>query len=414
MIKRKTLLLLTGLIMTAMLVGCGAGGNAGGTQSNTTAQPQETKKEEAADTVPVGPMDMDALLNASWDEIEAQAKEEGGFTFSVWSDEAEWNQLMDVFNTTYGIKGSVLVGDKTTVMDKVLTELNGDASIDVMMLSGETVNGLMNANALTPGILPIMQHKDKLAPGLSVRKEGVSNELGYWVPVSTSPCGFLYNANEIKEEDLPQTFADFEKFIEENPKRFGMCIPESGGTGQGVMEMFIAALTGGLDQYLIAENNECDPALLEKWDVVWEWFDAHKDMITFTTSNNDGISRLNSGEIWLVAAWNSNVKDNAEQGNLSIPHGYYVPEQGICYSGEVFSVVSNSTKPAASLLFINWITSVEGQQALAEYVHSIPSRMDVEVDLLLLTPEERQKNTDWMSACYKTQYIQDFSKNVLQ
>jgi len=354
------------------------------------------------------------LLSMSWDEIEEQAKKEGELTFAVWSNEAEWNQATEVFTKEYGIKVKTLVGEKTTVMDKVLTELDGQASIDVMFLSGETVNGLMNAEALMPGILDIMQYKDKLVPGLSARKEGVSNVDGVWVPVSTSPCGFLYNADQLTPENVPQTWEELQTFIQENPGRFAMCIPENGGTGQGMMESIIANMTGGLEQYLLTEDGACDPKLLEKWDAVWDWFTENKDKITFTTSNMDGISRLNSGEIWLTAAWNSDVVRSTSQGDLSIAHGFYVPEMGLCYSGEVMSVVRNSSHPAAALLFINWLSSEEGQKTQAEYCSTIPGRTDMDIEICLLSPEDREKNTEWMAACYKKQYIEDFTKNVLQ
>lgn len=355
------------------------------------------------------------LLSCSWDEIEAAAKEEGELTFAIWNDEAQYNQLCELFTERYGIKVNILAGDKGVVMDKVLMELKGDkGSIDTMYLSGETVNGLLSAGALTPGILNIMEQKDKLVPGLSARKEGVDNSAGYWVPVYTNPCGWLYNADELTEDELPQTMDDLTKFIEENPGRFGMCIPENGGTGQAVMESIIANLTGGLDQYLLAENNECDPALLEKWDAVWEWFDAHKDQIAFTTSNGDGTTRLNSGEVWLVASWNASIFSNIQSGNLTINHGFYVPEMGLCYSGEVMSIVKNAPHPAAALLFINWMTSDEAQNALAEQMNQMTARVDLKQDICYLDDTSRANNVDWMAACYKAQYIKDFTTNVLQ
>ena len=354
------------------------------------------------------------LLTWSWDDIEAAAKEEGEVTFAIWSDEAEYNQICSLFTDRYGIKVNVLAGDKNTIMDKVLTELDGKGSIDVMYLSGETVNGLIGADALTKGILPIMREKDNLAPGLSARKEGVSNADGIWVPVTTSPAGFLYNADQFTPETLPQTFEDLTAFIDANPGKFAMCIPENGGTGQAVMESIIASLTGGLDQYLLAEGNVCDPALLEKWSAVWDWFNEHKQNITFTTSNSDGLSRLNSGEVWLVAAWNSNVRASELDGNLTINHGLYVPEMGLCYSGEVMSVIRNATHPAAALLFIDWMTTEEGQNALGEK-NSMTARTDmVNEGLCLLSPEDRARNMDWMAACYKTEYIKEFTVNVLQ
>ena len=401
---KKTLTLLLTLSMLLTLAACGGGNK----------QPEQPSSSGDGETSLPSYTSASDLLSWSWEDIEKAAKQEGEVTFAVWSDEAEWNQACAEFQKKYDIQVNVMAGEKNTVMDKVLVELSGKASVDVMFLSGETVTGLRGAGALTKGILDIMPEKDALVPGLSARKEGVSNEDGIWVPVSTSPAGFLYNANELSENDVPQTFDQLTAFIEANPGKFCMCIPENGGTGQAMMECIIANLTGGLEQYLMVEGEDCDEALVAKWSAVWDWFDAHKDQITFTTSNGDGVTRLNSGEVWLVTAWNATVNNNIKTGNLSINHGYYVPDMGLCYSGEVMSVVKNASHPAAALLFINWMTTVEGQTAQADYTGNLTGRTDLDQDISHLSAEDRAKNVDWMAACYKTRYIRDFTTNVLQ
>ena len=78
------------------------------------------------------------------------------------------------------------------------------------------------------------------------------------------------------------------------------------------------------------------------------------------------------------------------------------------------SVIANSSHPAAALLFINWLTTEEAQNAQAEYTGNLGARTDLVQDISMLSAEDRTKNTDWMAACYKTQYIQDFTTNVLQ
>ena len=398
--KKRLSLMLSMLMLSCALTGCGDKKPSEAPPADGAAVPAYTSAED--------------LLGLSWDEIEAAAKQEGELTFAVWDSEAEWSQLGKTFTDRYGVKVNLLAGGKTSVMDKILTELSGEASIDVMFLSGETVDGLIGANALVPGILDKMEDKDVLVEGLSARKEGVSNEKGYWVPISTSPAGIVYNADQVSADAVPQTIEELTRFIEENPGRFGMCIPENGGTGQGMMETIIANMTGGLDQYLMpGSDGGCDPALLEKWSVVWDWFDEHKDQITFTTNNMDGITRLNSGEIWMVTAWNSSIFTSEKNGDLTIHHGFYVPDFGMCYSGEVMSMTVNSTHPAASLLFINWMTSVEAQNMEGDLTGNLTSRTDLQQDICKLSAEDRAKNVDWMAACYKKQYIKDFTTNVL-
>jgi len=87
---------------------------------------------------------------------------------------------------------------------------------------------------------------------------------------------------------------------------------------------------------------------------------------------------------------------------------------GLCYSGEVMSIVKNTPHPAAALLFINWMTSDEAQNALAEQMNQMTARVDLKQDICYLDDTSRANNVDWMAACYKAQYIKDFTTNVLQ
>lgn len=385
-------------------------------QSNTSSQAPAQASSQSKESTPqsqeaaVRGKTVAEVLNMTWDQIAEQAKEEGEVVYATWGDEAEWNRLAARFTEKYGVKFTIVTGEKVNMMNKAIAELNGTGTIDVMMLAGETVNGLLGAGALAPNVLPKIEDKDKLVPGLSQRKEGVSNSEGWWMPININPAGFLYNANNISNP--PQTWEEFEAYIDANPKKFGFCIPEKGGTGQAMMEALIANLTGGLEQYLL--DPEVDPEKHAKWDVVWDWLNSRKDKITFVNSNNDAITRLNGGELDLVVAWNSTVDKAVRNGELFKHYGYYVPEFGLCYSGDTIAALKNAPHPAAALLWMNWLASEEAQTLAADILAYFPSRTDLQVDVSRLAEGEQAKNVDWMSACYKTQYISDFTRNVLQ
>lgn len=415
MTKKAISLVCVLALLLLVLTSCGSSG----TQSPApSTQEPGSASAPAADPTPASPAADPAaggetiadLLSLSWEEIEAQAKEEGEVVYAVWGDEAEWNQLASHFQEKYGVKVTLVVGEKINVMNKAITEVGSAGTMDVMMLAGETVKGLLGADVLAPNVLPKIESKDQLVEGLSQRKEGVSNSEGWWVPININPAGIAYNANNI--ETPPQSWAEFEAYIDANPLKFGFCIPEKGGTGQAMMETIIANLTGGLDQYLLDE--EVNPEKHAKWDDVWEWVNARKDKITFVGSNQDAITRLNGGELDLVVAWNSTLDKAVKNGELFKHYGFYVPDFGLCYSGDTIAALQNAPHPAASLLWMNWLVSEESQVLAADYLAYFPSRMDVNVDVSRLAEGEQAKNVDWMSAVYKTQYISDFTQNVLQ
>lgn len=355
------------------------------------------------------------VLGWSWEEILEAAKKEGTINMACWDSETEWIQVFDALREQYGIDVNVVIGEKNQLMNKILIEKDDPAStIDIIMLAGETVNGLLGGDTLAAGTLTKMEAKDDLIEGLSLIKEGVENSGNWWVPININPAGWVYNKNFLSEDQLPQNMEELTAFIQANPGRFGFCIPEKGGTGQAQMEEIIANLTGGLDQYLLAEGNVVDEKLHETWATVWEWFETNKANIAFTTGNSDSLTRLNDGELWLTTAWNSSLYKAAYvNGTLGIDWGFYVPEMGLAYSGDTLSVVKNTGKPAAALFVMNWLSSQDGQQQLVDKMKWVPSNLSVDADLRLLTPEYGARSVSWMSACYKVQYIADFNEKVL-
>jgi putative spermidine/putrescine transport system substrate-binding protein len=97
------------------------------------------------------------LLNRTWPEIEAQAKQEKEVVVVCWADEAAWNQIGRIFSEKYKIKFTLIIGEKIAVMNKALAEKDGKGTMDVIGITGETQVGLVNGGVLAPGILPKLQ-----------------------------------------------------------------------------------------------------------------------------------------------------------------------------------------------------------------------------------------------------------------
>ena len=351
------------------------------------------------------------MIAKPFDEIVKLAKEEGELSFWVWGDEAVWQTFADKFTEKYGINVEIMVSDKNTALNKVLAEKDGETgSIDVMGLPGDIINGMMEADVLYGKVLDAMPDKDLLDQALCDRFEGVKGD-GQWVPIYRNQTGMLYNAMEISEDELPQTWEELTAWIEANPKKFGFCIPEKGGSGQSMMQTVITCETGGLDQYM--NDTEVDPEKTAKWDAVWNWINEHKEDITFTNSNSDSISRLNQGEITMTVAWDASVTDSLEAGELFKEIGFYIPEFGLIGGGDVQTVLKNAPHPAAGLVWLSYISSSEGQELMMDLMGNFPIRSDMELTSSYLTAEDLERSVEWMPAIYKQYYIDEFIKNVL-
>lgn len=352
------------------------------------------------------------ILSMSWEDIKAQAKEEGEVSIWIWANEAQYEQLAEQVEEEYGIKVNFMISDKNSALNKVLVEKDGTGSIDCMFLPGDTINTILASDVLYGKILDKMPNVDDLDPILCERTEGISGD-HVWVPFYKNYTGMLYDSNHVSEDEKPETWEDLENWIDENPGKFAFCVPEKGGSGQSFMQAIITNLTG-YDPYF--EDAEIlNPDLTAQWDKVWDWLNERKDKIVFTTSNTDSINRINQGECYMTVAWDSDVSMLRNSGDIISSAKLYVPEFGLVGGGEVYTMLKNAPHPAAGLLWISYACGTDAQLKMAELMGNYPANTTVQMpeEKTNLTPEDTQYTVEWIPAIYKTEYIDQFTKNLL-
>ena len=406
---KKQICVLLVLCMVLAAVACQPSNTTtGATTPVSTATPPSAAPAQPAPADPENPT-MEQLLAMDWSKIEEYAKKEGTLTFWTWHDEDFWQKLGTAFTEKYGVKVELLVSEKAPAIDKALAEKDGAVgSFDVMKVGGDQTLTTIMAGLYAGPILEKMRAKDLLDPGLSVVQEGVFHE-GYLVPLHLNQTGLLYNPRTVTNP--PQTFEELEKWIEANPMKFGFCPPNSGGSGHSMVTAVIEHKTGGREQYF--GDTEADPEKLAKWDVVWEWFNKYKDMVTLTTSNNDGISRLNQGEIDIVVAWDDNAARTLKSGELFKDAVLYIPEYGMSGGGDTAGIMKNAGHPAASLLFIDYMTSEEGQQLFIDVMLTYPARTDMTTENSLISRDDFVNRRNELPAPYKAIWRKDFTEYVM-
>jgi putative spermidine/putrescine transport system substrate-binding protein len=255
----------------------------------------------------------------------------------------------------------------------------------------------------------VIPHVDKLAPNLLQYVEGLKNN-GELIPLYRNQTGLLYNPAKVKNP--PQTWEELTTWIKANPKRFGFNDPSKGGSGQSFIHAAIGQMTGGLDQY--RGDLDVVPAKMENWNKVWDWMNSMEEYWTYTTSNNDSISRVNSGEFWMTVAWDDDMQVNLKKGSLFKEAVLYIPNFGLAGGGDCAGVLKNAKNKAAGLLFIGFLTEPDQQIKMNERIGSYLARTDVSGKMQLLPEEQRQKNgVAWIPAPYKRAFIDQFVKNVL-
>lgn len=396
------------IALVLSMVACGAPSAPAATQAPAPGGSAPAPGGAAPAGDPESPT-FEQLMEMDWAKIEEYAKKEGKVTYWVWHDEPAFQVVTRAFTEKYGIEVELVVSEKAAGEQKVLAEKDGAVgSIDVMKCGGEFTKAAIEGSLFAGPVLSKIEGYEVLDPGLSVRQEGVEHG-GYLVPFTLNQTGLLYNPRNVTNP--PQTWAELEAWIDANPKKFGFCIPEKGGTGQAFVHSVIANTTGGLDQYY--GDTDCDPAKLEKWSAVWEWINSRKDKLTFTASNSDSISRMNQGELDLVVAWDSSVLVSLQNGELFKDAVLYIPEFGMTGGGDTNGLLKNAGNPAAGMLLINYLSGPEGQTILQEETKGYPARTDIPALYTMLPPEQMEKyRIPWTPACYKAQFIADFTKNV--
>jgi putative spermidine/putrescine transport system substrate-binding protein len=372
--------------------------------ATATEAPAPVTTEAPSETESVMPTE---LKDMTWDQIVAQAKTEGSLVFYSWWGEDFWKTAAQRFEEQYGIHVNVVMADNT--VDKLLAEKDQEfGTVDVQLFGGSGVRTAMDANLLYGPIIPLIPDHDKLDPNLSKYQEGTLTD-GYLVPMYRNQVGLLYNPDKVPNP--PQTWAELEAFIDENPLQFAFCDPNKGGTGQAMVQTVVKNLTGGLDQYM--GDTALDPVKLEKWSAVWDWFNKYLSKMTLTASNNESTDTLNQGATSLVLAWDDDTQIAFNKGTLFKGAKIYIPEFGLPGGGDTAGLLKNAPHKAAGLLFIQYLTTLEMQKLLNEMIGSYPARVDVTGFSALLGDDERAKADPWYPNIYKSYGSEEFTKNVL-
>ncbi|AAU37187.1 MULTISPECIES: extracellular solute-binding protein [Basfia] len=332
------------------------------------------------------------LTDKSWPDIEAQAKKEGKLTVSVWYLQPQFRVFVKEFEKQYGIQVKVPEGTLDGNINKLIAEKNLEkGKMDVVVLSADRVSNVTN-NGVLANIkqLPNFGKLNHFLQGVDLGETAV----GYW----GNQTGFAYDPLRITEDQLPQSWQDVENYIQQNPKKFGYSDPNGGSSGNAFIQRALVYVNGEYD-YM---TPTVDAAQVANWKKTWEWFNARKNVMIRTASNADSLTRLNDGELVLVSAWQDHLFSLQKQGAITTRLKFYVPQFGMPGGGNVATIAKNAPNPAASLVFIHWLTSPEVQQKLSQ-----------EFGVRPLDSESGKRDTLFFSTPWRKAEMEAFTKEVV-
>lgn len=343
------------------------------------------------------------LKSMSWDQIVAQAKQEGQITWFHWYFQDRFREQVKAFEAEYGIKVTIPDGDSKANLNKLLAETGrAEGDIDVISTSGADLKKISPETSYYGPIDKLLPGTDKLRYAI----EGV-NSNGYAVAFWGNQSGIAYNPQTIKESELPRTIEQFSTFLKDNPGELGFNV-ENGGSGPAFVESVARQFAPDLDY----ASGVSSPDILKKFDPAWEWFSSRKDEFVITASNADSITRLAAGEFKLVAAWEDYVAGLQKKGEVPKDIKVYVPDFGMPGGGNVVGIPANAKHKAAALVFIHWLTSAKTQTKFTQDFGSVVQNADADTTASLIPQADRKTSFTWAGKPLGDDIKNEFIKNV--
>ena len=289
----------------------------------------------------------------------AQAQEEKSVLFSVWYLQPKWREFVKEFEDKYDIKVRIPEGSLDGTFNKLLAEQKREKGrMDVIAITPEQIQLAVRKNAIER-IDNIDNYETGIHRAHSIDMNGWA--IAFW----GNKTGLAYNSLLLNEKDIPQTFEELQSFIDNNPNKFGYNDPNTGGAGNGFIERMVKITSDPFD-----EEAKPTDKVDTQWTKSWDWFNANKPNMIISASGADSINRLNDGELMLAPAWEDHLLGLQSSGAITKNLKFYVPDFGMRSGANAVVIAANTQKPAASLLFTNWLVSPETQKRMHEFFSS--------------------------------------------
>jgi putative spermidine/putrescine transport system substrate-binding protein len=343
-----------------------------------------------------------ALLGKTWDEIVAEAKEEGQVTWFNWYFEPEFREAVKPFEAEYGIKVNIPdVNSGDDVLNKLMAEKDlAQTDIDLMSLGGAAGFKVTPSDLFMGPITAVLPEGASLNPVVEGADWGGSGAQ-FW---GNQTC-LAYDPDRVSADDLPNSVDDLVAWMAANPGQFGFNF-EQGGSGPSFIHNVARNILGITKDATLSETPDLQP--------VFDWFIANEDNYILTASNADSLSRFNSGEFTMIATWEDFLAGNINRGEVSDRFKCYVPDFGMNGGGNVVAVPKNAANPAAALVLAHWLSAAATQTAFNQSFGTAPANAGADGSSALVPIDDRANRTNWGAPLASGDVVPAVIENVFQ
>ena len=352
----------------------------------------------AAMTLPLQAAD---LSGKSWDEIVAQAKEEGELTWYVWYLQDDFRRAIKVFEDEFGISVTIPDGDNAGNSTKMLAEKDRETGdIDVFAWGYDSFETVELSSLFSPlNALPADVGRVSKLAGV----DGGNHVLAFW----GNQSGIAYDPAKVSEADLPQSVDDFAAFWSANPGKFGFNY-ENGGSGPSFYQNVLRNVAD-----VDFANGEVTDERLASVAPGFDFFNKYAANYTITASNVDNINRVSDKELWMAPAWEDQLAGLQNRGEVRKEIKFYIPEMGMNGGGNGVAIPLNAPHPAAAMVFVNWLTSPETQTMYNQDFGTAPMNAAADDSAALVPNAQRAYRQPWGKQPFRGKVEEAFVDNVI-
>jgi putative spermidine/putrescine transport system substrate-binding protein len=343
----------------------------------------------------------DDLSTMSWDDIVAQAKQEGELTWYVWYLRDDFRRAVQSFEKEFGISVTIPEGPADGNSEKMLAERDRETGdIDVLAWGYDGFETVELGPLFTPlSMLPADAGRVVELAGF----DGGDHVVAFW----GNQTGIAYDPAHVSADNLPQTPGDFAAFWTENPGKFGFNY-EKGGSGPSYYQNTLRVVADV--DFSVGEVSKERLASLQPGI---DFFNEHAENYVVTASNADSIVRVSDGELWMVPAWEDHLAGLQNRGEVRKEIKFYIPEMGMNGGGNGVAIPLNAPNPAAAAVFVNWLTSPETQSMFNKDFGTAPMNAAADDSFALVPNEQRAFRTTWGAQPFRGEVEASFIDNVI-
>ena len=346
-----------------------------------------------------------------WPKLEEKARGQVSITLYVFKYEDYFRTVAASFERETGVQVTVVSGSAEGTYRKIVAEKEGWGTVDLWLLSGPQVQPAVEDGLLYGPVVELLPNGEYVSPFDAQYAEGFDHG-GYVMPAWRNQAVFAYDSRFVT--DPPASLADLEWWVQANPRRFTYCDPARGGSGQAFVNSALYWLTGEPQRYF----GHFDQAIVDKeWPKLWAWLRDIGPYVVYAADNDEALEKLARGEVWIAATWEEMFLQWHTDGRLPDSVRAYLPAPGLPGGADFLGVPVNSTKKAASLLFINYLLSQDSQNTLIKMLRMRPVRTDVTIPESLtqfMIPKEEfeRYRLPWPHPGYKREYKARWAEEV--